>query len=71
MAECIANEDGERQIACAVAFQGEEMVMIPSFFLISQDVIIDDTKTVYWEPSYATTCQKLEEYYYRLPQSPW
>lgn len=26
MAECIANEDGERQIACAVAFQGEEMV---------------------------------------------
>jgi heat shock 70kDa protein 1/2/6/8 len=26
VAECIANEDGERQIACAVAFQGEEMV---------------------------------------------
>ncbi|KAF7974372.1 hypothetical protein HWV62_12340 [Athelia sp. TMB] len=25
LAECIANEDGERQIACAVAFQGEEM----------------------------------------------
>jgi len=24
--ECIANEDGERQIACAVSFQGEEMV---------------------------------------------
>jgi hypothetical protein len=27
LAECIANEDGERQIACAVAFQGEEMVI--------------------------------------------
>ncbi|EGN94267.1 hypothetical protein SERLA73DRAFT_171294 [Serpula lacrymans var. lacrymans S7.3] len=25
LAECIANEDGERQIACAIAFQGEEM----------------------------------------------
>ncbi|KAI6112234.1 hypothetical protein EDD16DRAFT_1886119 [Pisolithus croceorrhizus] len=25
VAECIANEDGERQIACAIAFQGEEM----------------------------------------------
>ncbi|KAI0032441.1 Hsp70 protein-domain-containing protein [Vararia minispora EC-137] len=24
-AECIANEDGERQIACAIAFQGEEI----------------------------------------------
>ncbi|KAF9445642.1 dnaK-type molecular chaperone bipA [Macrolepiota fuliginosa MF-IS2] len=25
LAECIANEDGERQIACAVSFHGEEM----------------------------------------------
>ncbi|KAG5220766.1 Hsp70 protein that interacts with Zuo1p [Salix suchowensis] len=25
LAECIANEDGERQIACAVSFRGEEM----------------------------------------------
>ncbi|KAL4063738.1 Hsp70 protein-domain-containing protein [Scleroderma citrinum] len=25
VAECIANEDGERQIACAISFQGEEM----------------------------------------------
>ncbi|KAF9218911.1 actin-like ATPase domain-containing protein [Gyrodon lividus] len=25
VAECIANEDGERQIACALAFHGEEM----------------------------------------------
>lgn len=25
ISECIANEDGERQIACAIAFQGEEM----------------------------------------------
>ncbi|KAJ2935835.1 hypothetical protein H1R20_g1259, partial [Candolleomyces eurysporus] len=25
-AECIANEDGERQIACAISFSGEEMV---------------------------------------------
>ncbi|KAI6157201.1 Hsp70 protein-domain-containing protein [Pisolithus tinctorius] len=25
VAECIANEDGERQIACAIAFQGEEL----------------------------------------------
>ncbi|KAG2136351.1 Hsp70 protein-domain-containing protein [Suillus bovinus] len=25
IAECIANEDGERQIACAIAFHGEEM----------------------------------------------
>lgn len=31
LAECIANEDGERQIACAVAFQGEELVR--AFFL--------------------------------------
>ena len=26
LAECIANEDGERQIACAIAFHGEEIV---------------------------------------------
>ena len=26
IAECIANEDGERQIAVAVSFHGEEMV---------------------------------------------
>lgn len=26
LAECIANEDGERQIACAVSFFGEELV---------------------------------------------
>ncbi|EKM77500.1 hypothetical protein AGABI1DRAFT_43082 [Agaricus bisporus var. burnettii JB137-S8] len=25
LAECIANEDGERQIACAISFHGEEM----------------------------------------------
>ncbi|KAG5652909.1 hypothetical protein H0H81_003109 [Sphagnurus paluster] len=25
LAECIANEDGERQIACAISFQGEEI----------------------------------------------
>ncbi|KAG1722783.1 Hsp70 protein-domain-containing protein [Suillus paluster] len=25
LSECIANEDGERQIACAIAFHGEEM----------------------------------------------
>lgn len=25
LAECIANEDGERQIACTIAFQGEEV----------------------------------------------
>jgi heat shock 70kDa protein 1/2/6/8 len=25
LAECIANEDGERQIACALSFDGEEM----------------------------------------------
>lgn len=25
-ADCIANEDGERQIACAVSFFGEEVV---------------------------------------------
>ncbi|EIN03476.1 actin-like ATPase domain-containing protein [Punctularia strigosozonata HHB-11173 SS5] len=25
LAECIANEDGERQIACAIAFQGDEV----------------------------------------------
>jgi heat shock protein 1/8 len=26
VAECIANEDGERQIACAISFNGEEVV---------------------------------------------
>ena len=26
LADCIANEDGERQIACAVSFHGEEKV---------------------------------------------
>ncbi len=25
-ADCIANEDGERQIACAISFNGEEIV---------------------------------------------
>ncbi|KAF7356851.1 Sorting nexin-41 [Mycena venus] len=25
LAECIANENGERQIACAIAFHGEEI----------------------------------------------
>ena len=32
LAECIANEDGERQIACAISFHGEETV---SFFSLS------------------------------------
>jgi hypothetical protein len=31
LAESIANEDGERQIACAVAFHGEEIVSLPFF----------------------------------------
>ena len=32
LADCIANEDGERQIACAVSFHGEEIVCIPIFY---------------------------------------
>jgi len=32
LAECIANEDGERQIACAISFHGEETV---SFFFLA------------------------------------
>jgi len=32
LAECIANEDGERQIACAISFHGEETA---SFLLLS------------------------------------
>ena len=27
--ECIANQDGERQIACAIAFIGQEVVRAP------------------------------------------
>ncbi|KAE9392218.1 hypothetical protein BT96DRAFT_1000549 [Gymnopus androsaceus JB14] len=34
LAECIANEDGERQIACALSFFGEEMVRSTSSFLL-------------------------------------
>lgn len=30
VAECIANEDGERQIACALSFNGEEIVGPPA-----------------------------------------
>jgi len=30
VAECIANQDGERQIACAIAFIGQEVVRAPS-----------------------------------------
>jgi hypothetical protein len=33
LAECIANEDGERQIACAISFHGEETV---SFSFLSR-----------------------------------
>ena len=32
--ECIAIEDGERQIACVVAFQGKEMVIEISLIMI-------------------------------------
>jgi heat shock 70kDa protein 1/2/6/8 len=32
-AECIANEDGERQIACAIAFQGDETVRLRTFLV--------------------------------------
>jgi molecular chaperone DnaK (HSP70) len=28
-ANCIANEDGERQIACAISYNGEEVVSAP------------------------------------------
>ncbi len=39
LAECIANEDGERQIACAISFHGEEtasfLLLPPSEFPIS------------------------------------
>ena len=34
MAECIFDDDGERQIACTVAFQGEELVIEISFIAI-------------------------------------
>jgi hypothetical protein len=30
---CIANEDGERQIACAVSYNGEEVVGFAVLFL--------------------------------------
>jgi hypothetical protein len=32
LAECIANENGERQIACAIAFHGEEIVRPGSLY---------------------------------------
>jgi heat shock 70kDa protein 1/2/6/8 len=41
LAECIANEDGERQIACAISFHGEETV---SFFLAFAHFFV----IVYW-----------------------
>ena len=44
MAECIANEDGERRIACEVAFQGEEMVIEISLIVIGY---IFDQRTTY------------------------
>jgi hypothetical protein len=31
LAECIANEDGERQIACAISFHGEETARLSCF----------------------------------------
>ena len=33
--ECISNEDGERQTTCAVAFQGEEMIIEVSLVMIT------------------------------------
>ena len=44
MAECITNEDGERQIACEVVFQGEEMVIEISLIVIGY---IFDQRTTY------------------------
>ena len=35
LADCIANEDGERQIACAISFQVEELVSIKSTSTLS------------------------------------
>lgn len=37
LAECIANENGERQIACAIAFHGEEIVRPGSLCTVSVD----------------------------------
>jgi heat shock protein 1/8 len=30
-ADCIANEEGERQIACAISYNGEEIVRSPPY----------------------------------------
>ena len=40
LADCIANEDGERQIACAVSFHGEEIVCIPILYSRSTQNLI-------------------------------
>jgi heat shock protein 1/8 len=40
LAECIANEDGERQIACAISFHGEETVSFFFFRLCAFSFVI-------------------------------
>ncbi len=66
LAESIANEDGERQIACAIAFQGEEMVndYYPNSSLSSRIA-------VHRESSQATARQKFCEYHNWIPQPDW
>ena len=41
MAECIANEDGERQIACAVSFNGEEIVSVKYYSYNGHKIELD------------------------------
>ena len=70
MAECFANEDGERQIACEVAFQGEKMVIEISLIVIGY---IFDQQTTHsiLEAKVYSSCSLGTQTTPSLTKSPW
>jgi hypothetical protein len=58
LAECIANEDGERQIACAISYHGEEIVC--EAVLLCYLTIY--ACSVHWQSSKTAIGKECEEY---------
>jgi hypothetical protein len=56
--DCIANEDGERQIATALSFHGEEMVSSPLYVIFENS----SKASVHRQSSQATACEELQEH---------
>ena len=64
--DCIANEDGERQIACAISYAGEEVVRFA--FSFHGTPKLTRYCTVHRKPSQATPREERAKHDCRFPE---